>query len=402
MLINYYQILDIDKNASYIEIRKRYLVLALKYHPDRNRHLPDKEYLENENKFKLITQAFNTISDPVKRATYDALLEENESTQTPSSTSSFFSSLSYSNLLGVIYNFLNVNKITPSEQTYQNLQDIIINFKKFANEKENQRTTTTETKTPTETETKTDNKVARIVRKSNPSQYKNKNNDTDTNTNTNKDLVYNVNVSLADIYNEVMKELNVSRIRYCNHCLGRGYLGCGSNMSLCHICKGLMKTVDKKVFPIDIREKRLVFEKEGNQSERTKNEMDNLEDTTEDINEKMDDISDLVININSRPHPVFERTDDYDIMMNYDVTFLELYTDFSVRFEHLDGKEYNLQYHNMGPKNTKILISNLGLPIGGSGERGNLYVKLNVILPELSEFDINQLKMMNSFLENKN
>jgi DnaJ-class molecular chaperone len=163
-----------------------------------------------------------------------------------------------------------------------------------------------------------------------------------------------------------------------------------------------MKIVDKKVFPIDIREKQLIFEKEGNQSERTKNEMDNLEDTADDIKEKMDDISNLVININSRPNQVFERIDDYDLLMNYDVSFLELYTDFVVKFRHLDGKEYNLQYHNMGPKNTKILISNLGLPIGGSGGRGNLYVKLNIILPELSDFDINQLKLMDSFLQGKN
>ena len=139
MIINYYQILDIDKNASYIEIRKRYLVLALKYHPDRNRHLPDKEYLENENKFKVLTQAFNTLSDPVKRTTYDNLLETNENNPDQSQSSSFFSSISYSNLLGVIYNFLNINKITPTEQTYQNLQDIIINFKKFSTDKQNQR-----------------------------------------------------------------------------------------------------------------------------------------------------------------------------------------------------------------------------------------------------------------------
>ena len=423
MIINYYQILDIDKNASYIEIRKRYLVLALKYHPDRNRHLPDKEYLENENKFKVLTQAFNTLSDPVKRTTYDNLLETNENNPEQSTNSSFFSSISYSNLLGVIYNFLNINKITPTEQTYQNLQDIIINFKKFSTDKQNQRdftpkhtenitkqtenipkhteNITKQTENKKEENQNNDNIVARIEKKIEMNQLKqNQAKDKQLKEDENKNLIYNVNVSLSDIYNEVMKELNVARLRYCQHCLGRGYLGCGSNMSLCHICNGLMKKVDKKVFPIDIRERQLIFKNEGNQSERTKNDMDNLADTSDDITDKMNDISDLVININSRPDPVFERIDDYDLSINYDISFLELYTDAIIQFTHLDGKQYNLQYHNLGPQKTKISLSNLGLPIGGTGGRGNLYVKLNIILPELSDFDINQLKTMKSFTNN--
>jgi DnaJ-class molecular chaperone len=162
-----------------------------------------------------------------------------------------------------------------------------------------------------------------------------------------------------------------------------------------------MKTIDKKVFPIDIRERQLIFKNEGNQSERTKNEMDNLADTSDDITDKMNDISDLVININSRPDTVFERIGDYDLTINYDISFLELYTDVTIKFTHLDGKQYNLQYHKLGPQNTNILISNIGLPIGGTGCRGNLYVKLNIILPDLTDFDINQIKMMPSFTKRK-
>ncbi|BCD67814.1 molecular chaperone DnaJ [Nitratiruptor sp. YY09-18] len=66
MDIDYYEILEVDRNASFEEIKKAYRKLALKYHPDRNPG--DKEA---EEKFKLINEAYQVLSDEEKRALYD-------------------------------------------------------------------------------------------------------------------------------------------------------------------------------------------------------------------------------------------------------------------------------------------------------------------------------------------
>lgn len=66
MEFDYYEILEISKNADGQEIKKAYRKLALKYHPDRNQG--DKEA---EEKFKQINEAYEVLSNPEKKSLYD-------------------------------------------------------------------------------------------------------------------------------------------------------------------------------------------------------------------------------------------------------------------------------------------------------------------------------------------
>lgn len=63
---DYYEVLEVDKNASEEEIKRAYRRLAKKYHPDLNQG--DKEA---EAKFKEINEAYEVLSDKEKRAKYD-------------------------------------------------------------------------------------------------------------------------------------------------------------------------------------------------------------------------------------------------------------------------------------------------------------------------------------------
>lgn len=67
---DYYNILGIARNASEDEIKKAYRKLALKYHPDKNK-TP-----EAEEKFKLIAEAYEILSDKSKRDIYDQFGED--------------------------------------------------------------------------------------------------------------------------------------------------------------------------------------------------------------------------------------------------------------------------------------------------------------------------------------
>lgn len=62
---DYYQTLGVTKSSSADEIKKAYRKLALQYHPDRNKGK------DAEAKFKEVTKAYEVLSDPKKKQTYD-------------------------------------------------------------------------------------------------------------------------------------------------------------------------------------------------------------------------------------------------------------------------------------------------------------------------------------------
>ena len=69
---NYYEILEVDKNASQEVIEKAYKTLAKKYHPDLQQDEKQQEYAE---KMKTINEAYDVLSDGVKREQYNKQLE---------------------------------------------------------------------------------------------------------------------------------------------------------------------------------------------------------------------------------------------------------------------------------------------------------------------------------------
>ncbi len=71
---DYYEILEVKKDASEDDIKKSYKKLAMKWHPDKNPN--NKE--EAEKRFKEISEAYQVLSDSSKRSMYDMGCDEDD------------------------------------------------------------------------------------------------------------------------------------------------------------------------------------------------------------------------------------------------------------------------------------------------------------------------------------
>lgn len=73
--MNYYKILEVDRDASPEVIEKAYKTLAKKYHPDlQESNMKQKA----EERLKLINEAYEVLSNPDSKAKYDATLKQSE------------------------------------------------------------------------------------------------------------------------------------------------------------------------------------------------------------------------------------------------------------------------------------------------------------------------------------
>ena len=63
---DFYKVLGVERGASDEDLKKAYRTLAMKYHPDRNKDDPTAEA-----KFKEISEAYDVMKDPQKKAAYD-------------------------------------------------------------------------------------------------------------------------------------------------------------------------------------------------------------------------------------------------------------------------------------------------------------------------------------------
>jgi hypothetical protein len=75
---DYYQILQVDRNANFHKIKKSYRILAKEFHPDKNSNP------EAQAHFSEIAEAYGVLSDLKKRREYDLLFNREDTKSTDS------------------------------------------------------------------------------------------------------------------------------------------------------------------------------------------------------------------------------------------------------------------------------------------------------------------------------
>ena len=77
---DHYEVLGLTRGADLSEIKRAYYSLAKKFHPDRAHTLNDPQMRERMEKvFQKVSEAYETLADPTRRAMYDEKLGEQKS-----------------------------------------------------------------------------------------------------------------------------------------------------------------------------------------------------------------------------------------------------------------------------------------------------------------------------------
>jgi DnaJ-class molecular chaperone len=111
---------------------------------------------------------------------------------------------------------------------------------------------------------------------------------------------------------------------------------------------------------------------------------------------------DINFNIIQKEHQI-KRKDRYDLEIDYNISLYELYFGGSFNLNYLDGKRYKIIWEGFSIEETYVKIKNMGLTSDEEGNRGNLYINFNLILPnKISNDNMEIIKQIFNNREIKN
>lgn len=331
MGVDYYNILKVNRNANDDDLRKAYRRLAIKWHPDKN---PNNK-IEAESKFKLISEAYDVLSDPQKRQIYDSYGEEAlKSGQFPPPPSATYGGASASHHRHRQYHSGNPNSHFSSFPfNPRDADDIYAEFFGEGGSNSNGRATSRGRAGYRDGFFRTSNNVggggegSAGLKKGAPVEN-------------------NLPCSLEDLFKGAKKKMKISRTISDN--------------------AGRIRTVEE-ILTIDIKPgwkkgTKITFPEKGNQGPGVIP-------------------SDLIFVVDEKPHPIFKR-DGNDLLMDQEITLLEALTGKNLELTTLEGRNLTIPLNDIIKPGYEMIVPNQGMPISKEpNKRGNLRIKFDVKYP---------------------
>ena len=381
---NYYSILGVDRKSTEQEIKKAYRKLAIKYHPDKCN--------EGEEKFKKIAEAYSVLSDKTKKTQYDicGFAEINIGDPMEIFTQIFtdFKPDIFSNLSdNIMDNFSNNNetkvfiKTFVSDDSFNNkinqaIPDMLNTFQNVVSGNDDNSIKSNLMKTFVNGVTSSMNIYS--------------NNDEAVNSfNNNNDEIFDEVINLDSslikediLKNELKKEVDINIYMKPNdiiikkkYPLREFYLN--KNKRIKYIKIDIIDGVEKKVSEIIkvplYYNKEIRFKGLGHNKKKYKNK------------------GDITFIFGYNEDKSF-KIHDYHLIYNKDINISDLYEEFNFIITLPDENEISIECNDLYKTDLIIVKEGYGLPIPNEDKRSNLFIKFNIIYPELSDKNIKILK----------
>jgi len=227
--MDYYEILEINKNATDYQIKKGYRKLALKYHPDRDSG--------DEEKFKTLSKAYQVLSDPVKRRYYDLNSNVNNSINF-----NFKPAIElFKDMFPTIFPSLNTEMFYEINDLFQ--KDMPVELIEKIKNKINNKVFTSK------------NLSSVINLLNNYKEFKKNENKKNMKS---PNLEFNINFSLNELTNNYIKNMKLTNIDKCYICKDNEI------RNKCKICNGNVYYKSTKKYKINLLKNKNIFKNCGN------------------------------------------------------------------------------------------------------------------------------------------
>jgi len=335
---DYYEILEISRNASPEDIKRAYRRLALLFHPDRN---PGNK--EAEEKFKEASEAYSALADPEKRATYDRFGHEGLRGEGFQGFSGFDSSVfeGFEDILGNLFGFGDIfgGSSRRRRQSAQRGQDLVLEIE----------LTLEEAATGAEKEIKLNR--AGVCFSCRGSRLK---------PGTSKSVC-----PACQGRGQVMTQHGFFTLaRTCSRCEGAGEI----ISHPCPDCRGTGRTREKRTLTVRIPEgvddgSRLRLEHEGEPGDREGQR------------------GDLYVVLKVAQHPFFQREEN-NLRCDVPVSFTQASLGATLEIPLLGGETELLKITPGAQTGDVIRVKGKGMPDLRSRRKGDLFVRVSVRTPD--------------------
>jgi DnaJ family protein A protein 2 len=323
ILMSYYDILGLDKNASDKDIKQSYRKLALEHHPDKG---------GNAEKFKEIQHAYEILSDSEKRENFDKY-----GTDEPGGHGGGGMEEMFANMFGMGRNNGRSNGPKKGQQTRHTINiplEIVYSglHKKL--------------------------KVTRNV-------LCNTCDGSGCNAGADKQKC-NCCKGRGNIVNIQRNGPFVQQTQTkCNPCKGKGFII--NSEDQCKTCIGKFIIQEAKTVEINIKagvetNMGVILENEGNEYPETI-------------------AGDIVIIFNVVKHDRFIR-DDNDLHINHTITLYQALVGYNFNIKCLDDRIINIKFNGVTQPNTIKTVQDEGIPDINSGKKGKMFIHFTVKLPD--------------------
>ncbi len=352
-----YDILEVNSDASEVEIKKAYTRLSKIWHPDKHVNSPEPERLEAQKKFQEINNAKEVLLDSEKRSLYDQIgmdIMNNNCGMNEQNMHNPFEDMFRSH-----FNFnVSGRRNEKSNEPEDIVEQIKVSLEQIYNEE------------------------------SIPVTYKQKHDCSACNGEGTKDGKSSIcsgcngkGMRVQVIRNGPMIQQTVGNCHICN---ATGHVI--NNDNKCQTCNGTKYTTKEKTINVPLKSylcncNKISLEGKGNHMKNMK--------------------SNLIISIFEETHPIFKRRNN-DLYVDVELKLYQVLFGFDKILTHLDGRKLHISCSSVTDFNHIRIINGEGMKSESNG-KGNLFIRFSYKIPPLHLLPLEtkqQLKQIFRNIEN--